>query len=165
MGTCPKSGRLATTSFGFEKQFPMSFVLISYVLSPHPLSDSHTRVSSYPRCRLSHLPRQNPVQPQVSSQRGTAFIQTLYAQNMTPLFSTWGSHRADFEFLERNIIYGLYLSDHEVLSEIEAEVVILTAIMCQGLKAPTIYHLRGLRRLGVSSEDVEALYVHFGFFF
>lgn len=102
--------------------------------------------------------------PQEVSQRGTTFMQTLYAQNLTSLFSTWGSHREDFEYLEKNIIYGLYLSDHGVLSPIEAEVVILTAIMCQGLKAPTIWHLRGLRRLGISAEDVEALYVHFGAF-
>ena len=32
---------------------------------------------------------------------------------------------------------------------------ILASIMCQGLKPPTIWHLRGLRRLGVSEEDVE----------
>lgn len=97
--------------------------------------------------------------PQGLSERGTTFLQTLYAQNLTPIFSTWGTHRADFEHLEKNIIYGLYLSDHDVLSAVEAEVVILTAIMCQGLKAPTIYHLRGLRRLGISAEDVEALEV------
>ncbi|KAG7007737.1 hypothetical protein G7Y79_00008g023750 [Physcia stellaris] len=100
---------------------------------------------------------QNPLDPQGLSERGTTFLQTLYAQNLTPIFSTWGTHRADFEYLEKNIIYGLYLSDHDVLSAIEAEVVILTAIMCQGLPAPTIYHLRGLRRLGISAEDVEAL--------
>ena len=44
-----------------------------------------------------------------------------------------------------------------MLPAVEAEVVILTAIMCQGLKAPTIWHLRGLRRLGIDAVDVEAL--------
>ena len=72
---------------------------------------------------------------------------------------TWGSHRADFEYLEKNIIYGLYLSDHEILSAVEAEIVILTAIMCQGLRSPTIWHLRGLQRLGIGAEDIEALEV------
>lgn len=37
----------------------------------------------------------------------------------------------------------------------EAELVILSAIMCQGYRAPTIWHLRGIRRLGVSEDDVE----------
>ena len=91
------------------------------------------------------------------SERGTTFLQTLYQQDLNPIFSTWGTHRADFELLEKNIIYGLYLSDHEVLSPVEAEVVILTAIMCQGLRSPTIWHLRGLRRLGITAEEVEAL--------
>ncbi|KAI4159608.1 MAG: hypothetical protein LQ342_006446 [Letrouitia transgressa] len=86
--------------------------------------------------------------------RGVSFLQTLYAQNLTPIFATWGSHRADFEYLEKAVIYGLYLSDHTVLSAVESELVILTAIMCQGLAAPTTWHLRGMRRLGVSEEDV-----------
>jgi len=38
---------------------------------------------------------------------------------------------------------------------VEAELVILSAIMCQGYRMPTIWHLRGLRRLGVSEDDVE----------
>ena len=75
------------------------------------------------------------------SENGTAFLQTLYAHNLTPIFTTWGSHRADFEYLETSIIYGLYLSDHEILSAIEAEVVILTSIMCQGLRSPTIWYV------------------------
>lgn len=29
--------------------------------------------------------------------------------------------------------------------------------MCQGLRAPTLWHLRGLRRLGVSAEEVETV--------
>ena len=109
--------------------------------------------------RLLTLPqcRKNDSSPQALSGRGTEFLQTLYAQDLAPIFCTWGSHQADFEFLEKNIIYGFYLSDHEVLPAVEAEVVILTAIMCQGLRAPTIWHLRGLRRLGINAMDVEAL--------
>lgn len=49
----------------------------------------------------------------------------------------------------------MFLSDHSVLSPIEAELVTLTAIMCQGLRAPTLWHLRGLRRLDVSAAIVE----------
>ncbi len=29
--------------------------------------------------------------------------------------------------------------------------------MCQGLRAPTIWHMRGLRRLGISAADVESV--------
>jgi len=57
--------------------------------------------------------------------------------------------------MERAVIYGLFLSDHEVLSAVETELVTLSAIMCQGWAAPTVWHLRGLRRMGVSERDVE----------
>lgn len=57
--------------------------------------------------------------------------------------------------MEKAVIYGLFLSDHELLSPTETSLVTLSSIMCQGLAAPTIWHLRGLRRLGVSEADVE----------
>lgn len=98
---------------------------------------------------------QDPPPSDVLTSRGTSFLQTIYAQDVAPIFATWGSHRPDFECLEKNVIYGLYLSDHSVLSAVEAEAVILTAIMCQGLRAPTIWHLRGFRRLGVSAKEVD----------
>lgn len=88
-------------------------------------------------------------------ERGTKFLQQLYRQNLAPICSSWGSFASDFMWMERSVIYGLFLSDHEILSTIEAELVILTGIMIQGLSAPTIWHLRGLRRLGVSEEDTE----------
>lgn len=94
---------------------------------------------------------------EATEQRGTAFLQQLYRQNLEPIFSTWGSHRADFEWLEKTVIYGLFLSDHTVLSPVETELVVLSAIMCQGLRGPTVWHLRGLRRLGVSAKDVEGV--------
>ncbi|BDD58116.1 hypothetical protein MAP00_003422 [Monascus purpureus] len=88
-------------------------------------------------------------------ERGTKFLQKLYKENLSPIFSTWGSYGPDFEWMEKAIIYGLFLSDHELLSPTETSLVTLSSIMCQGLAAPTIWHLRGLRRLGVSEADVE----------
>jgi len=87
--------------------------------------------------------------------RGTRFLQTLYKENIDSIFASWGAHSKDFEWMEKHVIYGMYLSDHSVLSPIETELVTLTSIMCQGISAPTIWHLRGLRRLGPSGEDVE----------
>lgn len=78
-------------------------------------------------------------------------------ENLEPIFSTWGSHRPDFEWLEKQVIYGLMLSDHSVLSDVETELVVVPAIMCQDLASPTVWHLRGTRRLGVSAEDVDAV--------
>ncbi|CRG91413.1 hypothetical protein PISL3812_08461 [Talaromyces islandicus] len=90
-------------------------------------------------------------------ERGTKFLQQLYLQNLAPICSSWGSLANDFMWMERAVIYGLFLSDHQVLSAVEAELVILSSIMTQGLSAPTIWHLRGLRRLGVSAADTESV--------
>ncbi|KAK8182433.1 hypothetical protein BC567DRAFT_219898 [Phyllosticta citribraziliensis] len=89
------------------------------------------------------------------SARGEKFMRKLYLENLEPIMSTWGSHEADFTWLEKSVIYGLFLSDHEVLNEVETELVIMTSIMVQNLKAPTLWHVRGLRRLGISKKDVE----------
>lgn len=90
-----------------------------------------------------------------TTNRGTAFLQTLYQQNLAPIFATFGRHAPYMEWLEHSVIYGLFLSDHTLLTPIESSLTILTSIMCQGIRAATMWHLRGLRRLGVSEEDVE----------
>lgn len=84
-------------------------------------------------------------------------MQTLYKENLAPIFTSLGSNGPLVEWLDRSLIYGLFLADHRVLSPVESELVILTCIMCQGLRAPTMWHMRGLRRLGVSEEDAEAV--------
>jgi hypothetical protein len=89
--------------------------------------------------------------------RGTQFIQTLYQQNLEPIFSTWGAHRPAFEWLEKSIIYGHFISDHTILSPVETELVIMPGILAQGLGAPAVWHIRGMLRLGVPREDVQAV--------
>lgn len=79
----------------------------------------------------------------------------LYQENLDPLFATLGFNAPLVEWINRTVVYGLFLADQSILSDVEAELVILSCIMCQGHKAPTLWHLRGLRRLGVNEEDVE----------
>ena len=90
-------------------------------------------------------------------QQGYAFMKDIYQHNLDPIMSTWGSHQEDFEWLEKRIIYGLFLSDHRILSKVETELVVLSGMMCQGLRDPAHWHLRGLRRLGVSMEDAKSV--------
>ncbi|EQL35351.1 hypothetical protein BDFG_02862 [Blastomyces dermatitidis ATCC 26199] len=89
------------------------------------------------------------------TERGTKFIQLLYKQNLEPIFDTWGSYKEEFAWLEKSVIYGLFLADQTVLSQVETLLVTLPSIMCQGWPGPALWHLRGLRRLGQSVEDVE----------
>ena len=58
-------------------------------------------------------------------------------------------------WISANITYGLYLSDRQILDDIDTEMVVLSGIMIQNLKRETGWHLRGTRRVGVSHDDVE----------
>ena len=60
-------------------------------------------------------------------------------------------------WISANITYGLYLSDRQVLDDIDTEMVVLSGIMIQNLKRETGWHLRGTRRVGVSFDDVETV--------
>jgi hypothetical protein len=72
----------------------------------------------------------------------------IYGQDLLPkIFDTWGSFRADVVFLESSIIYGLYLSDLSILTEIQSECVIVATMLCTGFGPPSLWHLRGLCRL------------------
>jgi hypothetical protein len=92
-----------------------------------------------------------------TEEHGYAFMKTIYRHNLPVIMKTWGHHQADFEWLEKRIIYGLFLSDHSILSSIEAELVTLSSIMAQGLRQPSLWHVRGLMRMGVSMEDTESV--------
>lgn len=80
----------------------------------------------------------------------------LYGPELLPrIFDTWGSLRSDVVFLEASIIYGLYLSDHSVLTDIQSECVIVASMLCTGFGPPSLWHLRGLcRLLGARGETV-----------
>ncbi|KAI9678249.1 MAG: hypothetical protein M1817_006194 [Caeruleum heppii] len=77
--------------------------------------------------------------------------------NLDPILSALGAHRPAIEWLEETIIYGLFLADPTILDPIETQMVVLPAIMCQGLRGPTMWHIRGTRRLGIAKEDLEGV--------
>jgi hypothetical protein len=86
---------------------------------------------------------------------GYAVLQKLYCANLEPIMATWGAHQADFEWLEKRVIYGLFLADHTILDARETSCVNISGIMVQELEKPTMWHIRGLRRLGVTVEGAE----------
>lgn len=64
---------------------------------------------------------------------------------------------SDVDWTSKQITYGLYLSDHSILNDVETELTVLSGIMIQNLPRETAWHLRGTRRIGVSHEDVETI--------
>lgn len=57
-----------------------------------------------------------------------------------------------------NVSYGLFLSDHRILTMQETELVVTPAIMTQNLRGPTYWHLRACLRVGMEPEEVEAVH-------
>ena len=66
--------------------------------------------------------------------------------------------------ITRELSYGFYLSDHSILGPVETELVVLSGIMIQNLPLETAWHLRGCRRVGMSSEEVEGVQKCVGLF-
>ncbi|KAM0794799.1 hypothetical protein BDR22DRAFT_883316 [Usnea florida] len=88
--------------------------------------------------------------------RGAAWLDKVYQRNRTATINSLAAHK-DFSWISTNITYGLYLSDRQILDDIDTELVVLSGIMIQNLKKETGWHLRGARRVGVSHEDVETV--------
>ncbi|KAH6656567.1 hypothetical protein BKA67DRAFT_531831 [Truncatella angustata] len=89
-------------------------------------------------------------------EKGMESFERIYASSEKRLKS-FDSHR-DFAWLSTEITYGLYLSDRQVLDEIDSELVVLPAIMMQNLRRETQWHIKGARRLGLSKEDMQVVW-------
>ncbi|KAH7082288.1 hypothetical protein FB567DRAFT_448268 [Paraphoma chrysanthemicola] len=93
---------------------------------------------------------------EANAKRGWAWQSRLYQHNQEGIDNVLASQR-DFDWTSKQITYGLYLSDHSILNDVETELTVLTGIMIQNLPRETAWHLRGTRRIGVSKEDVETI--------
>lgn len=104
----------------------------------------------------------------VVSRGRTGFTSTIKVRSITHFHRRKTSVRLQFsskesrtnlvlDWISKNISYGLYLSDHSILNDVETELTVLGGIMIQNLPRETGWHLRGTRRIGVSKEDVETI--------
>ncbi|KAH7392078.1 hypothetical protein DE146DRAFT_679574 [Phaeosphaeria sp. MPI-PUGE-AT-0046c] len=94
---------------------------------------------------------------EANAKRGAEWQGRIYKpDNQQNIDNVLASQR-DFDWTSKQITYGLYLSDHSILNDVETELTVLSGIMIQNLPRETAWHLRGTRRIGVSKEDVETL--------
>jgi hypothetical protein len=89
--------------------------------------------------------------------RGIDWMTKIYKGNIQDVLALYDDHK-DFGWISTEITYGLYLSDHTILDEIETQMVVFPGIMIQNLKTETHWHIRGTRRIGVPREDMEVIY-------
>ncbi|KAL2867812.1 uncharacterized protein BJX67DRAFT_380750 [Aspergillus lucknowensis] len=81
----------------------------------------------------------------------------VYRGNAEKTIGLFNAHR-DFAWISREITYGLYLSDRQVLDDLDTQLVVLPGIMMQNLRLETHWHIRGTRRIGQSKERVQAIW-------
>ena len=90
--------------------------------------------------------------------RGKAWLDQIYRRNYAAITTVYMAAHRDFRWISEQITYGLYLSDHTILDGLDTELVVLAGIMLQNLPRETGWHLRGTRRIGISSEDVNRIW-------
>lgn len=89
--------------------------------------------------------------------RGAAWMQKLYSRNTSSTLDLFAAHR-DFSWLSEEITYGLFLSDRQVLDDVDTQLVVLPGIMSQNLPNETHWHIRGTRRLGLTKGEVQVVW-------
>lgn len=89
--------------------------------------------------------------------RGNSWFQKLYAQDTGPVIDLFAKHR-DFEWLIREIAYGLFLSDRQVPDDIDTQIVVLPAVLIQNVRNPSRWHIQGTRRLKFPKEEVQVIW-------
>jgi hypothetical protein len=94
---------------------------------------------------------------EANHERATNWFQKVYTRNSKDQIGIFDAH-LDFSWISTEITYGFYLSDRQVLDDIDTEMVVLPAIMIQNLKNETHWHIRGTRRVGVSREDTQVVW-------
>ncbi|KAL4922093.1 hypothetical protein BDW62DRAFT_197329 [Aspergillus aurantiobrunneus] len=90
-------------------------------------------------------------------ERAMGWYNKIYARNASDTLGLFEAHK-DFVWISKEITYGFYLSDRQVLDDLDTQLVVLPGIMIQNLKLETHWHIRGTRRLGVSSEKVQVIW-------
>lgn len=81
----------------------------------------------------------------------------IYTRNAADTIGLFDAHK-DFAWTSLAITYGLFLSDRQVLDDVDTQLVVLPCIMTQNLRLETNWHIRGTRRIGVSKEDTQVVW-------
>ncbi|KPM38333.1 hypothetical protein AK830_g8224 [Neonectria ditissima] len=101
--------------------------------------------------------RENWQADDTNHQKAQDWFRKVYTHNAKDTMGLFDAHK-DFAWISSEITYGLFLSDRQVLNDVETQLVVLPAIMSQNLRSETHWHIRGTRRIGVSKDDVRVIW-------
>ncbi|CAJ0543358.1 Ff.00g005380.m01.CDS01 [Fusarium sp. VM40] len=108
-------------------------------------------------CDFSSSSREGWQADEANRERGMEWFKKIYTRNAGDTLGMLDAHK-DFAWVSKEITYGLFLSDRQVLDDVDTQLVVLPAIMSQNLRRETHWHIRGTRRIGVSKEDVQVIW-------
>lgn len=94
---------------------------------------------------------------EANHERAMDWFNKVYRHNANFNLNLFNAHK-DFNWISKEITYGLYLSDRQILDDIDTELVVVSGIMIQNLRSETWWHIRGTRRQGVTKEDMQVVY-------
>jgi hypothetical protein len=99
--------------------------------------------------------RANVALDATNREKGTDFLRKIYGpEKLETMFKPWS---ANFEWLTKDVVYGIFHADDRVFGTLETELILYTAIACQGLRTTVENHLGGLLRMGLSVEEIEGV--------
>ncbi|KAK7419630.1 hypothetical protein QQX98_003221 [Neonectria punicea] len=101
--------------------------------------------------------RENWQADEANDQRAQDWFRKVYTRNAKDTIGLFDAHK-DFAWISSEITYGFFLSDRQVLDDLETQLVVLPGIMSQNLRSETHWHIRGTRRIGVSKDDVQVIW-------
>ncbi|PQK13538.1 hypothetical protein BB8028_0004g04690 [Beauveria bassiana] len=94
--------------------------------------------------------------PETIAVRGEDMNNRIYQGDADPVLRLLQPHQ-DFIFVLKDIVYGLFLSEDSSLSNLEAEIVLLSSLIIQNVPKEAIGHMKGLLRLGMKKEVLGSL--------
>lgn len=139
----------------FSKYVTFYYPLLTYSPSSKKISLAIEDSSSVSPCPDQVLHRAHAGLNSTNRERGVQFLRHLYTEEqMAAMWSSWGK---DFEWLTKDIVYGMFYADDTVLGNLDTELITYTAIVSLGLGVTVPNHLGGLLRMGLSEEEIEGV--------
>lgn len=89
--------------------------------------------------------------------RGKEWLRTVYGEDTEKTLALFDAHR-DFGWHAVAVTYGLFLSDRQVLDDMDTELVTLVGIAIQNLPLETGWHIKGAKRVGMKASQIEAVF-------
>jgi hypothetical protein len=90
---------------------------------------------------------------------GAKFLDMLYKHDLPAIVAKMGRHGPKIMEMERQIIYGQYLADFELLGPQETELVVFPTLLASGTRGAAEWHIKGARRVSIEWQAIEKVAV------